>query len=66
MPKEDLLHAIKDAEQLIEDRKKTVHPDPAQRQTQALQIIGDELTRLHAEIKTLRYIFATYAARPRA
>jgi hypothetical protein len=65
MPKEDLLHAIKDAEQVIEDRKKTVHPDPEQRQTQALQIIGDELTRLHAEVKTLRYLFATYAARPR-
>lgn len=66
MAKEDLLHAIKDAEQVIETRRKTIHPDPEQRQTQALQIIGDELTRLRAEVKTLRYIFATYAARPRA
>jgi hypothetical protein len=62
----DPMNAIGEAELAIAARKKA-------RESMALEhrgalpheLFADEMTRLHAEAKTLRYLFATYAARPR-
>jgi hypothetical protein len=39
-------------------------PDAGRQQAEALGQIADQMVRLHAEVKTLRYLFATYASRP--
>lgn len=61
----DVLHSITDAERTIAsrvaDRARNAHD---QRGFLAAEIIADELTRLTAEVKTIRYLFATYAAKP--
>jgi hypothetical protein len=60
----DDLHATEEAERKIEARKKSGgNLEPQHRQAAALEAIADDLTRLYAEVKTLRYLFATYAAR---
>jgi hypothetical protein len=52
------------AKKEIEQRKKTRDGIQAQFQSAiALETIADELTRLVAEARTIRYLFATYAAR---
>lgn len=61
----DVMHAITDAEKTIEARKKArEHLAIEHRGFLALEAISDDITRLHAEARTLRYLFATYAARP--
>jgi hypothetical protein len=62
---QDVMQAINEAERTISARK--VGREAAQiefRKAQALELIADEMTRLHAEVRTLRYFFATYATRP--
>jgi hypothetical protein len=62
---QDVMHAITDAEKAIEQRKKTRESMQIEhRSFLALETIADELTRLHAEARTIRYLFATYAVRP--
>jgi hypothetical protein len=62
---QDVTHAIDDAEQVIVLRKSTRDANQIEfRSALALEIIADEMTRLQAEVKTLRYLFATYAVRP--
>lgn len=62
----DPMHAIADAERAIEARKKTRDKMAVDhRSFLALEAISDDMTRLHAEVRTLRYLFATYAVRPR-
>lgn len=61
----DPLHPINEAEKLIEKRK--MERESLQRDFReaiALETIADDLTRVHAELRTLRYLFATFAARP--
>jgi hypothetical protein len=54
-----------DAEKATAERKKTRESMQIEnRSFLALEIIADELTRLHADARTIRYLFATYAARP--
>lgn len=61
----DAMHAITEAEKLIELRKRDRARDAIdQRGMIADEIIADDLTRLVAEVRTLRYLFATYAAKP--
>jgi hypothetical protein len=62
----DPMHAITDAEKTIEARQK-FRDNGAQadhREFLALETIADEMTRLNAEVRTLRYLFASYAMRP--
>lgn len=60
----DPMHAITDAEKTIETRKRERLPISLDhRGFLAAEAIADELTRLVAEVKTLRYLFATYAAK---
>ena len=62
---QDMMHAITDAERTIAARKTGRDGTQVEfRQAQALELIADEMTRLTAEVRTLRYLFATYAARP--
>jgi hypothetical protein len=64
MAHDPLLQAITEAEATIQARKPSREASQVQfREPAALELIADELTRLHAEVKTLRYLFATYAAR---
>ncbi len=60
----DALHAVTDAELQIESRAKARDGNGLEfRGPFALEAISDDLTRLVAEVRTLRYLFATYAAR---
>ena len=55
----DVLHAITDAEKTIAARKQDRARDALdQRGFLAAEIIADELTRLVAEVRTLRYLYA--------
>ncbi len=62
----DPMQAIIEAEGLVRARKmerESLQRD--YRSPMALEMIADEMTLLRAEVRTLRYLFATYAARPR-
>lgn len=62
----DMLHAITDAEETIEIRKQTrVSTSLDHRGFLAAEAIADELTRLVAEVRTLRYLYAGTQAAPR-
>lgn len=62
----DPMHAITEAELAIQSRAKEREAKQLDyRKAEALEIIADELTRLRAEARTIRYLFATYAVRPR-
>ena len=62
----DPMHAITDAEKTIETRQKMRDKSAIDhRSFLAMEAISDDMTRLHAEVRTLRYLFATFAARPR-
>jgi len=55
----DMLHAITDAETEIEARMRLRYGESGEiRTVVAAETIADELTRLRAEVKTLRYLFA--------
>jgi hypothetical protein len=61
----DPMHAITEAEFAIAGRKQARPAAQIEsRHVEALELIADEMTRLHAEARTIRYLFATYAARP--
>lgn len=61
----DPLYAINEAEAAIKDRKsKRETSKPEIRTFEALELIADELTRLQAEIRTLRQHFAARISRP--
>jgi len=62
----DPMRAIGDAEIAIAKRKSTREATQLEhRGALALEIVADEMTRLHAEIQTLRILFAGYAVRVR-
>jgi hypothetical protein len=62
---QDAMQAINEAERTISARKVGREAGLVEfRKAQALELIADEMTRLRAEVETLRYLFATYAARP--
>lgn len=56
---------IAEAEQLITSREDTRNTRDGleSRNCEALETIGDELTRLRAEVATLRNLFTNYLAR---
>jgi hypothetical protein len=61
---QDTMHAITDAEKTIQSRGATREATQQEfRSALALELIADELTRLHAEARTIRYLLATIAAR---
>jgi hypothetical protein len=61
---QDATHAITNAEKTIEGRSAAREAmEPEVRSAVAIELIADELTRLHAEARTLRYLLATYLAR---
>lgn len=56
---------IAEAEREIAARKRLREGSQIEfRNVAALEMIADDLTRLHAEARMLRYLFATFAARP--
>lgn len=62
----DPMRAIGDAEMAIAKRKSTREATQLEhRGALALEIIADDMTRLHAEVQTLRILFGSYAVRPR-
>jgi hypothetical protein len=62
---QDVMQAINEAERTISARKIGREERLTEfRKAEALELIADEMTRLHAEISTLRNLFATYAAGP--
>jgi hypothetical protein len=62
----DVLHAISDAEQIIEQRKRERAATSLDfRAPLAAEQIADELTRLVAEVKTVRYLLAANSAGPK-
>lgn len=61
----DALHAVNEAESLIRSRAHQREGKQIDfRHAEALEVIADEMTRLSAEVRTLRYLFSTYASRP--
>ena len=61
---QDTTHAINDAEKTIQGRRAIRDGTSLEfRSPVALEMIADELTRLHAEARTIRYLLATIAAR---
>jgi hypothetical protein len=61
----DQYHAITDAEKTIQDRHtKREATQQEFRGPIALELIADELTRLNAEVRTLRYLYASALVRP--
>jgi hypothetical protein len=61
---QDATHAITDAEKTIQSRSAAREAMQLEvRSAVAIELIADELTRLHAEARTLRYLLATYLAR---
>jgi hypothetical protein len=61
---QDATHAITDAEKTIQGRSAAREAMQVEvRSAVAIELIADELTRLHAEARTLRYLLATYLAR---
>jgi hypothetical protein len=62
------LHAIEEAESEIQERQKhrSASESASQlgyRQAEALELIADELTRIRAEVRTLRYLLAASSTR---
>jgi hypothetical protein len=63
----DITHAIEDAERIIEQRKKErLTTTGTFRAPLAAEQIADDLTRLVAEVRTLRYLYADAVSRRQA
>jgi len=62
----DTMHPIAAAEHAIATRLHSREATQLEhRGALALEVIADEMTRLRAEVSTLRDLFATYVGRPR-
>lgn len=61
----DISAPIRDAETIIAARKASRESTQADfRSPLALEAIADEVTRLHAEMRVIRYLLAGMAAKP--